>query len=80
MKRKNFNTGWIYLNSGMNALEGISVGRKVGEEVEIPHDASISMERKAGESGANAYFPENTCQYFKSFFLPEDACEKEILD
>lgn len=78
MKRKNFNTGWIYLNSGMNALEGISVGRKVGEEVEIPHDASISMERKAGESGANAYFPENTCQYFKSFFLPEDACEKEI--
>lgn len=72
MKKTSFNSGWQFRQKVNPFDEGAGAGARY-QDVVVPHDGLITQPRDPNGRGANAYFPDVTLQYRKSFEVPHDS-------
>ncbi|ABW12601.1 glycoside hydrolase family 2 sugar binding [Parafrankia sp. EAN1pec] len=73
MIRSSFNDGWSFRRKTDAFLEILGRADAPWEDVRLPHDAMVGLERDGAdtEAGQRGYYPSGAYQYRKTFFAPE---------
>lgn len=79
MARSPFNSNWSY-RPKTSIFADVQGQGSSGISVRLPHDAIISLERRADapSGAAGAYFPDGAFEYLKTFDVPLDWRDKHI--
>ncbi|WP_395400473.1 glycoside hydrolase family 2 TIM barrel-domain containing protein [Arthrobacter sp. UC242_113] len=79
MTRMSFNKGWS-VRPKVSIFAQLSGPSEAGEQVTLPHDAMIGMERSVTSGGGShsGHFPGGTVEYSKDFDVPESYRDKRV--
>jgi beta-galactosidase len=73
VRRIPFNDGWTVGTKANSFAEQLAGSGSEPQQVTLPHDAMIGLERSPSGNAATAFFPSGNWEYKKSFELSPDA-------
>ncbi|MFD2840397.1 glycoside hydrolase family 2 TIM barrel-domain containing protein [Populibacterium corticicola] len=79
MSRTSFNTNWFY-RPKTSIFADVRGQAEAGTPVHLPHDAIISLERRADapSGAAGAFFPTGAFEYRRTFEVPAEWSDKHV--